>query len=157
MKTKIQWICRAQMEGVLTSRRYSSYLPRGHARGAGENGRFCAKSPNLYKIPHKPHRFCLGQHQTNQSVSIQFSAGLFCALQAVRAQFTSPRGLSPRSRHAGSSRSTRDRAAWRNRSSSVERLGNHTSGGRSSDRAGGDRCWLLGVSRLIASRVVFRA
>ena len=54
----------------------------------------CAKSPflwqkqhlNLYKIPHKPHRFCLGQHQTNQSVSIQFSAGLFCALQAVRAQ-----------------------------------------------------------------------
>ena len=49
-------------------------------------GVFCAKSPNLYKVPHKPHRFCLGQHQTNQSVSMQFSAGLSCALQAVRAQ-----------------------------------------------------------------------
>ena len=39
---------------------------------------------------------------------------------------------------SGSSRSTRDRAAWRSRSSS-ERRGNPTSGGRSSDCTGGDR------------------
>ena len=49
------------------------------------------------------------------------------------------------SQHAGHSSTPRDRACSSTSRSSSERLGNHTSGSRSSDRAGGDRCWLLGV------------
>ena len=44
------------------------------------------KHLNLYKYhTNRISRFC-PTPETNQSVSIQFSAGLFCALQAVRAQ-----------------------------------------------------------------------